>query len=81
MRSYRLLQGMLSLTRRHPRERVDEACAVALRARAFRYRTLRRLVEQAALRSPEPVRRLTQEHELIRPLSDYLVALNAGGLS
>lgn len=81
VRAYRLLQGMLSLTRRHPRERVDEACGLALKARAFRYRTLRRLVEQAAQRSPEPVPRLTQEHELIRPLSDYLVALNAGGPS
>ncbi len=82
VRAYRLLQGMLSLTRRHPREQVDQACAVALEARAFRYRTLRRLVEQAALRSPEPARRLTQKHELIRPLSDYaLVAANSGGLS
>ncbi|HEX6351195.1 MAG TPA: hypothetical protein VF160_17605, partial [Candidatus Dormibacteraeota bacterium] len=29
VRSYRLLQGMLALTRKYPRECVDRACAVA----------------------------------------------------
>jgi len=81
VRAYRLLQGMLSLTRRYPRERVDEACALALKARAFRYRTLRRLVEQSAQRTPDPVRRLTQEHELIRPLREYaVVTASPGGI-
>lgn len=82
VRAYRLLQGMLSLTRRHPAERVDAACAVALRARSFRYRTLRRLVEAAAARSPGPAApRLTQEHALIRPLWEYaaIVAGSAEG--
>lgn len=78
VRSYRLLQGMLALTRKHPRERVDLACALALKARAFRYKTLRRLVEQAAARTPIPIRQLTQEHEVIRPLSDYAALAAAG---
>ena len=78
--SYRLLQGMLALTRKHPAERVDLACALALRARSFRYKTLRRLVEQQAERAPTPSRQLTQQHELIRPLSDY-AALAAGVMS
>lgn len=73
VRAYRLLQGMLALTRRHPAARVDQACATALEARAFRYRTLRRLVETAAARAPEPAPRLTQEHELIRPPTVYAV--------
>ena len=80
VRAYRLLQGMVALTRSHPRERVDWACGVALGARAFRYRTLRRLVEQAAGRDPQPPPRLTQAHELIRSLDEYaqLVAHRGG---
>ena len=80
VRSYRLLQGMLSLTRKHPRERVDEACRTALRSRVFRYRSLRQLLEREAARTPVPERRLTQEHELIRPLSDYAALAAAGGI-
>lgn len=71
VRAYRLLQGMLSLTRSHPRERVDWACGIALENRSFRYRVLRRLVETAAARTPEVRPRLTQHHELIRPLAQY----------
>lgn len=71
VRAYRLLQGMLSLTRSHPKECVDWACGVALENRSFRYQILRRLVEQAAARTPETRPRLTQEHELIRPLRQY----------
>ncbi len=70
VRAYRLLQGVISLTRRHPKERVDWACGVALERRVFRYATLRRLVEQTADR--EPVHRpLHQQHPLIRDLNDY----------
>ncbi|WP_337314427.1 IS21 family transposase [Candidatus Aeolococcus gillhamiae] len=70
VRSYRLLQGIVSLTRKHPRERVDWACGVALGARSFRYRTVQRLVEQAAANAGALVQ-LTQQHELIRPLDSY----------
>jgi transposase len=82
VRAYRLLQGMIALTRGHPRERVDWACGVALGSRAFRYRTLRRLVEQAAAREGQPTSRLTQQHDLIRSLDEYgqLVA-NHGGVA
>ncbi len=70
VRSYRLLQGMISLTRSHPKERVDWACGVALHHRVFRYATLRRLVDQAADQSPvhQP---LHQQHPLIRDLNEY----------
>ena len=70
VRAYRLLQGMVSLTRKHPRERVDWACRLSLDNRLFRYRILRRLVEQAATGdAPAPV--LIQQHALIRDLSEY----------
>jgi transposase len=79
VRAYRLLQGMLALTRRHPAGLVDGACATALRGRSFRYRTLRRLVEEAAARAPAPERRLTQEHPLIRSLWEYASAIASRG--
>jgi transposase len=79
VRSYRLLQGMLALTRKHPRECVDRACATALEARSFRFKTLRRLVEREAERTPPSRPRLLQEHVLIRPLSEYALLVTAGG--
>jgi len=75
VRAYRLLQGMVSLTRKHPRERVDWACAIALEHGVFRYKPLRRLVEQAAARAPAPPT-LIQSHELIRDLSEYTEEVN-----
>jgi len=71
VRSYRLLQGMLSLTRNHPKERVDWACQVALKRRQFRYKVLRRLLEQAAAESPIQIPTLIQNHEIIRDLFEY----------
>jgi transposase len=70
VRAYRLLQGMVSLTRKHPRERVDWACGVALERGVFRHKPLLRLVEQAAKRAPSPPP-LTQTHEIIRNLAEY----------
>jgi hypothetical protein len=61
---------MISLTRNHPRERVDWACGVALERGVFRYRPLRRLVEQAAARAPARLP-LIQSHEIIRNLKNY----------
>jgi hypothetical protein len=69
VQAYRLLQGMVSLTRSHARERVDWACGIALERRSFRYQTLRRLVEQAA--EVPAVTVLTQEHDCIRDLKQY----------
>jgi transposase len=70
VRAYRLLQGMISLTRKHPKEQVNWACGVALEGRLFRHKHLRRLVEQAARRVTAPLP-LIQTHEIIRELSEY----------
>lgn len=70
VRAYRLLQGMISLTRKHPKERVDWACGIALEHRLFRYKALARLVEQAAARAPVQLP-LIQCHSIIRELSEY----------
>lgn len=65
----RVLQGLLSLTRRHPRETLERACEIALSYRAFRLQTLRQLIVRAAPR--QELLPFLEEHPLIRPLSDY----------
>jgi len=69
VRAYRLLQGLISLTRSHPRERVEWACGYTLGYGLFRYRILRRLLEQAAANAPVP--ELLHEHAVIRDLQVY----------
>ena len=76
VRAYRLLQGMLSLTRKHPRERVDWACQVALKHHQFRYKILHRLVDQAAFQHPLQLPELIQNHEIIRDLFEYTREVN-----
>jgi transposase len=68
VRAYRLLQGMISLTRSFPKERVDWACRLALQNHLFRYKILKRLVEKEGT---APVSMLIQSHEIIRNLSEY----------
>jgi transposase len=70
VRAYRLLQGMISLTRKHPKEQVDWACGIALEHRLFRYKHLLRLIDRAASRAPVQLP-LIQSHEIIRELSEY----------
>ena len=79
VRAYRLLQGMLSLTRRNPARAVDAACATALAAGTFRYRTVRRLAEDAAKRDQVATVALTQEHPIIRSLWEYASAVRNEG--
>jgi hypothetical protein len=76
VRAYRLLQGMTSLTRSHPRERVGWTCGIALARGVFRYRPLRLLMEQAAARTPAQFP-LIQTHEMMRNLKDYGEEVNA----
>ena len=69
VRALRLIQGVLSLTRQHPRECVLAAARTATTHRLFRYKDLRRLAEQ---RTTGPVqRRLLFEHPAIRPMTAY----------
>ena len=71
VRSCRLLQGMVSLTRRQTREQVDWACGVSLERRVFRYAVLQRLLERVSDRTPVPPQLLLQQHPLIRDLAEY----------
>jgi transposase len=68
VRAIRLIQGVLSLTRKHPRERVLVAIAEAHARQHFRYQTIRQLVERTPAR-PAPTLRTTDP--AIRPMTQY----------
>ena len=68
VRAIRLIQGVLGLTRRHPRERVLAAITHAHAHQHFRYQTIRQLVERTPTR-PTPA--LVAEDPAIRPMTQY----------
>jgi hypothetical protein len=65
----RVLQGLLNLAHRHPCTAIERACDIALSHSVYRLRTVRALIDRDASRQ-EPLPFLEQ-HEFIRPLSDY----------
>jgi len=65
----RVLQGLLSLSTRHPCEAIDEACETALSYDAFRLQTLRQLLKRRA--PAQQSLPFLDKHPIIRPLSDY----------
>lgn len=69
VRALRLIQGVLGLLRKHPREVVLAAAQTALTHRSFRYKDLRRLTEAAAAQPKQ--RSLLDVHESIRPMAEY----------
>jgi hypothetical protein len=68
IRAIRLIQGVLGLTRRHPRERVLAAAAEAHAHHHFRYQTIRQLVERTPTRPAPP---LSTDDPAIRPMTQY----------
>ena len=69
VRAIRLIQGVLGLTRKHPREAVLRAATTALTHRLFRYKHLERLTIHAA---PAQARLpLISDDPSIRPLTAY----------
>jgi transposase len=79
----RVLQGLLHLARKHPREGLEKACAAAHAHGAYRLRTVRALLKRQD--ATQPLFEFMDEHPLIRPLSDYgqfvRDALHKGGSS
>jgi transposase len=69
VRALRLIQGALSLLRKHAKQAVLDAAKKALAYRLFRYKDLRRLTEQAD--SVPAQRSLLDVHEAIRPMNEY----------
>jgi transposase len=68
----RVLQGLLSLAKRHTSAAIDRVCAIAITHGAYRLRTLRELLKR---KESEQIQQgqfgFMSEHPLIRPLSDY----------
>ena len=65
----RVLQGLLSLTRRHSSEALEKACQIALSHGAFHLRPLRQLIGRNA--DQQTTMAFLDEHPIIRPLADY----------
>jgi transposase len=65
----RVLQGLIGLAKRHASAALEQACATAYSYGAYRLRTLRTLLERQT--PPQAFLPFLQEHELIRPLSEY----------
>lgn len=70
VRAIRLIQGVLGLTRKHPRERLCSVAEQATTHRLFRYRDLKRLAELAAERASTR-RTLIATHPSIRSMDQY----------
>jgi hypothetical protein len=68
----RVLMGLLNLANRHSRQQIEQACEVALGHGAYHLRSLRQLIEHQPAAMPRQQQfDFAQEHEIIRPLSDY----------
>jgi transposase len=65
----RVIQGLLSLTRRHDAAAIERACETAHGYGAFRLRTVRALIERQAASQEQFT--FIDQHPIIRDLSDY----------
>jgi transposase len=65
----RVLQGLLSLAKRHRADAIEAACDIALSHGSFRLRSVRELIKRQAPRAGELD--FAEEHEIIRPLVEY----------
>jgi transposase len=65
----RVLQGLLSLARRHPVAAIERACDSAARSGCYHLRTVRALIARQAPSQEEFA--FMHEHPLIRPLAEY----------
>ena len=65
----RVLQGLVSLGKKHLRADLEKACETALSYGAYHLKTIRHLLERTGPRQ-EPLPFLA-EHPIIRPLDDY----------
>ena len=65
----RVLQGLLQLARKNPRETLAKACSIAHGRAEYRLRTIRALLKRQEVQ--QPLFEFMDEHPLIRPLADY----------
>jgi hypothetical protein len=65
----RVLNGLLSLTRQHRSEAIDQACRIALTHSLYRLRALRQILKHGG--SEQQQFDFVSEHEIIRDLTEY----------
>ena len=65
-----MLQGLLSLSRKHQAEQIDRACDTAWRSRAFNYRVIQRLLENQSAAQQQTMKFL-DDHPIVRPVAEY----------
>lgn len=71
----RVLQGLLALAGKHPRESLEKACKIALSYGSYRLKTVRALLQREAPR--QELLPFMDEHPIIRPLSEYADLVHA----
>ena len=67
----RVLQGLLSLSKKYLAEEIDRACDTAWRSQAFNYRVIKRLLENHAAARQETLPKFTTDHPIVRQVSEY----------
>jgi transposase len=65
----RVLQGLMSMTHRHPADSIEKACEIAHSHGAYRLRDVRALIDRQA--APQKQFEFAEEHPIIRSLSEY----------
>jgi len=65
----RALQGLMSMTHRHPAESIEKACEIAHSHGAYRLRDVRTVIDRQAAKQDQF--EFAEEHEIIRSLSEY----------
>jgi transposase len=65
----RVVQGLLSLAKRHRREMLEKACEIAVSHQSYRLRTIRALLKRDGAKQEELP--FLDEHPIIRSLADY----------
>lgn len=66
----RVLQGLLSLTKKYKAEEIDRACDTAWRSQAFNYRVIKRLLENQTAAQQQTMQ-FMDDHPIIRSVSEY----------
>jgi transposase len=66
----RVLQGLLSLTKKYTSDSINDACEKAWRSNALNYRTIKRLLEADKAASQTNME-FMDSHPIIRPVSEY----------
>jgi hypothetical protein len=65
----RVLQGLMSMTHRHPAESIEKACEIAHSHGTYRLRDVRKVIDRQAAKLEQF--EFAEEHEIIRSLSEY----------